>query len=322
MVKRVFGPVPSRRLGKSLGIDPVPLKTCNWNCVYCQLGRTNPFVSERQYFYKNEDILTQVRETLAAHAPGDIDWITFVGSGETTLHAGLGEMIRKVKSMTELPVAVITNGSLLYLPEVRQELTAADAVLPTLDAGNSDLYRRINRPHPIFSFNRLVEGLMSFRQIYHHRLWVEVMLLRGLNDNEEALTEIAEWMERIHPDEIHIVQPTRPPVEMWVAPPDEEALLRARTILGKVAKLVMPPMGSFDFGSEEDLVEAIVGIITRHPMRESELIQSLEKWSSQNVKETLNDLESSGKAQVITRYGTRFWSASGSHYPNSKHESK
>ncbi len=322
MVKRVFGPVPSRRLGQSLGIDPVPLKTCNWNCVYCQLGRTNPFVTERQTFFKNEDILTQVRETLDAHAPGDIDWITFVGSGETTLHAGLGEMIREVKSMTELPVAVITNGSLLYLPEVRQALITADAVLPSLDAGNPDLYRRINRPHPKFTFERLVEGLIAFRQVYENQLWVEVMLVKGMNDSEKALNEIASHMEDIRPDEIHIVQPTRPPVEMWVEPPDEEGLLRAHAILGRTAEVVMPAAGSFDLSGDENLLEAIVGIITRHPMRESELIQSLEKWSSQNVKETLRDLESSGKAQVITRYGTRFWSASESHYPNSKHESK
>jgi wyosine [tRNA(Phe)-imidazoG37] synthetase (radical SAM superfamily) len=224
--------------------------------------------------------------------------------------------------MTELPVAVITNGSLLYLPEVRQELIAADAILPTLDAGNPDLYRRINRPHPIFSFNRLVEGLMSFRQVYPHRLWVEVMLVSGMNDSEEALTEIAEWMERIHPDEIHIVQPTRPPVEMWVEPPDEEALLRAHAILGKIAKVIMPAVGTFDFSSDENLLEAIVGIITRHPMRESELVQSLEKWSPEDVKETLNNLENSGKAQVITRYGIRFWSASQAHYPNSKPETE
>jgi wyosine [tRNA(Phe)-imidazoG37] synthetase (radical SAM superfamily) len=322
MVKRVFGPVPSRRLGRSLGIDPVPLKTCNWNCVYCQLGRTNPFITERQYFFKNEDILTQVRETLNAHAPGDIDWITFVGSGETTLHAGLGEMIRGVKSMTELPVAVITNGSLLYVPEVRQELIAADAVLPSLDAGNSDLYHKINRPHPDLTFDRLVNGLKKFRQVYQNNLWIEVMLVGGLNDSEEALREIADQLEQIQPDEVHIVQPTRPPVEMWVKPPDEKALLRAHTILGKVAKLVMPPMGSFDFGSEEDLVEAIVGIITRHPMKESELIESLEKWSPKDVKEILSDLENSGRAQVIIRYGTRFWSASEAYYLNSEHELK
>lgn len=322
MVKRVFGPVPSRRLGQSLGIDPVPLKTCNWNCVYCQLGRTNPFVTSRQYFFKNEDILAQVRETLMSHTKGDIDWVTFVGSGETTLHAGLGEMIREVKSMTDIPVAVITNGSLLYMPEVRSELNLADAVLPSLDAGNQDLYHKINRPHPSLTFERLTSGLVAFRQEYERMLWIEVMLVRGLNDGETALKQIAAWMELIQPDEVHIVQPTRPPVETWVKPPDEEGLSRAQAILGKVAKRVLPAMGAFEFGSEDDLIEAIVGIITRHPIRESDLVNSLEKWSPKDVKATLNALKNSGKAQVITRYGARFWSASEAHYPNSHHEVK
>jgi wyosine [tRNA(Phe)-imidazoG37] synthetase (radical SAM superfamily) len=322
MVKRVFGPVPSRRLGQSLGIDPVPLKTCNWNCVYCQLGRTNPFTTKRQYFYKNEAIISQVQEALDSHGPEEIDWVTFVGSGETTLHTGLGEMIREVKSMTDIPVAVITNGSLLYLSEVREELSVADAVLPSLDAGNPNLYHKINRPHPELTFERLVNGLVLFRKEYEHNLWVEVMLVKGQNDSEKALKEIAALLEQIQPDEVHIVQPTRPPVELWVAPPDEDVLIRAHAILGKAAKVVMPAAGTFDLSGDENLLEAIVGIITRHPMRETELIQSLEKWSPEDVKETLNNLESSGKAQVITRYGTRFWSASGSHYPNSKHESK
>ena len=145
--------------------------------------------------------------------PGEIDWVTFVGSGETTLHAGLGILIRAVKQMTALPVAVITNGSLLYLPEMRQELLPADLVLPSLDAGNAGLYRRINRPHPQFTFDRLTSGLIAFRKEYKNKLWVEVMLLEGLNDGEAALKEIAVWLERIAPDEVHIVQPTRPPVE-------------------------------------------------------------------------------------------------------------
>ncbi|MEA3326978.1 MAG: radical SAM protein, partial [Chloroflexota bacterium] len=143
-MKRVFGPVPSRRLGQSLGVDPVPLKTCNWNCIYCQLGRTRPFRIERRYNFSVLEILSEVQQALEAHAPGEIDWVTFVGSGETTLHAGVGEMIQGVKAMTDIPVAVITNGSLLYMPEVRHELQAADAVLPSLDAGNAVLYRRIN----------------------------------------------------------------------------------------------------------------------------------------------------------------------------------
>ena len=314
MLKHVFGPVPSRRLGQSLGIDPVPIKTCNWNCVYCQLGRTRPFKTEQRYYFKNEDILSQVQEALDSHAPGEIDWVTFVGSGETTLHAGLGEMIRAVKDMTTLPVAVITNGSLLYQRSVRQALMAADAVLPSLDAGNPELYRRINRPHQAFTFERLTAGLIDFRKDYQHKLWVEVMLIGGLNDTQEALEQIAAWLDRISPDEVHIVQPTRPPAEIWVKPPDEAGLSRAKTVLGETAALVMPAAGSFDLSSEDSLVDAIIGIITRHPMTESELVKALTNWSQADVRETLQELAESGKAQKVKRQGGRYWSASEAFY--------
>lgn len=314
-MKYVFGPVPSRRLGQSLGIDPVPLKTCNWNCVYCQLGRSRPMVNERKDFFPPEDIIAQLREALEAHKPGEIDWITFVGSGETTLHASLGWMIRQVKALTQLPVAVITNGSLLYLPEVRDELSAADAVLPSLDAGNAKLYRKINRPYPGLTFNRLVDGLIAFRNEYQGKLWIEVMLVKELNDTEEALIEIAEQLNRIQPDEVHILQPTRPPVETWVQPADEEGLLRARAILGNIARVISPAAGAFDLSGEENLVDAIVGIITRHPMRETELTETLAKWTRGDVIDSLKELERSGKAQIVERYGVRFWSASPSYYP-------
>ena len=144
----VFGPVPSRRLGQSLGVDTIPLKTCNWNCVYCQLGRSEPLINERREYVPREIIMAEVKETLQNHRPGEIDWVTFVGSGEPTLHSGIGWLIRQVKAFTDIPVAVITNGSLLYLPAVREELAPADAVLPTLDAGSAQLYRQINRPYP------------------------------------------------------------------------------------------------------------------------------------------------------------------------------
>lgn len=311
----VFGPVPSRRLGQSLGIDTIRLKTCNWNCVYCQLGRSMPLTNERREYIPREEILAEVKSALASHKHGEIDWITFVGSGEPTLHSGIGWLIRQVKSLTEIPVAVITNGSLLYQPEARDELSAADAVLPTLDAGSAALYRQINRPDGEITFERHLQGLVDFRREYRGKLWVEVMLVRGLNDTTEALEDIAKILERVKPEAVHINLPTRPPVETWVQPTDDEGLLRAMSILGNIAKVVHPAEGIFDLGGFQNVVDAVISIITRHPMRQDELEKTLTQWSTGQVSEALAELESSGRAQVVERYGVRFWSASPSRYP-------
>ena len=315
----VFGPVPSRRLGRSLGIDPIPPKTCNWNCVYCQLGRTVPLTNERREYFPRRDILAEVIKALNAHQPGEIDWVTFVGSGEPLLHSSIGWLIREVKVHTHLPVAVITNGSLLYLPEVRQELLVADAVLPTLDAGNPKLYRKINRPHSEIKFERLVDGLISFRKEYKGKLWVEVMLVDGLNDTAQALWEIARILQSIQPDLVHINLPTRPPAEAWVKPPHPESLMRAMAILGYAAEVVHPTEGSFDLSGHDNPVDAIISIITRHPMRQDQLERTLKSWSPEKANEVLQDLETSGKAQIVERYGVRFWSAATAHYPNKEH---
>lgn len=321
-MKYVFGPVPSRRLGKSLGIDTIPLKTCNWNCVYCQLGRTKPLTNLRKRYFAPGDILEEVKMALDSHQPGDIDWVTFVGSGEPLLHADIGWMVHQVKRMTSLPVAVITNGSLLYLPEVRGELVAADAVMPSLDAGTAQRYRKINRPHAEVTFQRLVDGLVAFRGEYRGNLWVEVMLVRDLNDSPEALYEIAEVVDKIKPEAVHLNLPTRPPAEAWVQPPGEESLMRAVAILGKSAEVVHPADGEFDLGGSENPIEAILAIITRHPMREEEIERSLSRWSSQEVKGVLADLASSGQAQIVERFGVRFWSATSSYYPGVDHSQR
>ena len=318
-MKYVFGPVPSRRLGQSLGIDTIPPKTCNWNCVYCQLGRTVPLINERRNYFLPEAILADVQVALSAHRPGEIDWITFVGSGEPTLHASIGLLICQVKALTDHPVAIITNGALLYLPEVREELSVADAVLPTLDAGTPELYRTINRPHPDITFERLVEGLVAFRRQYTGKLWIEVMLVRGLNDAEPALRDISAALRRIGPDEVHINLPARPPAETWVQPPDDEGLMRATAILGHIARVVHPVAGTFDLSGYDNLTDAIVGVITRHPMREEELRHTLERWTPGQVDEALAQLAAGGQTQIIERYGARFWSATASRYPDEAH---
>ena len=298
-----------------MGIDTIPLKTCNWNCVYCQLGRTRPVTNERRDYYPPGEIVAQVKQAIKQHTPGGIDWLTLVGSGEPTLHSSIGWIIRKIKEFTDLPVAVITNGTFLYLSYHRQELACADAILPTLYVGNSRLYRKINRPHPHFPFERLVEGLIAFRNEYSGKLWVEVMLVKGLNDGEEQLFETASVLGKIQPDQIHINLPIRPPVELWVQVPDEGRIQRAKTIFGNIARVISPIDGRFELGECDDVVESIIGIITRHPMREDELIRTISSNLPGEVTKALDELKSSGKAQVVERHGDRFWTAAPACFP-------
>jgi len=316
-MKYVFGPVPSRRLGQSLGVDPIALKTCNWNCVYCQLGRSRPLVNERRDYFPPDEIVAEVEQALHAHGPEGIDWITFLGSGEPLLHAHLGDMLRKVKALTPLPVAVLTNGSLLYLPAVRDELRVVDAVLPSLDAGTPELYRRINRPHPKLTYERLIGGLIAFGQEYEGNLWLEVMLMRGVNDTEGALRDIAAQLTRIRPSEIHINLPTRPPAEVWLEPPDQEGLMRAIAILEQVApvRAVESVTGTVELTASDTLADAILAVITRHPLHEEELERTLAHCDAQQVHAALAELEATGRAQRVTRYGKRFWTAAASYFP-------
>lgn len=319
----VYGPVPSRRLGSSLGVDVIPFKTCNWNCVYCQLGRTQPLTAERREYVSNAAVMEEIRAALAEHPAGSIDWITFAGSGEPTLHTGLGELVQAINTLHQAPVAVITNGSLLYLDEVQAALLPAAAVLPSLDAGTAELFKQIDRPHGEATFERLIEGMLSFRQRYTGQLWLEVMLVRGLNDTEAALTDLARQVARLQPDKIHLLLPNRAPAETWVLPSDEAGLQRAKTILGQHAEIVAPTQAYFDLGGHTDLLDAILDVIGRHPMSEQELINTLHHWASQwaagDIAKALVDLANSGRAQVVERYDQHFWSSSPARYPDEHH---
>jgi wyosine [tRNA(Phe)-imidazoG37] synthetase (radical SAM superfamily) len=308
-MQHVFGPVPSRRLGRSLGVDPVPLKTCNFNCVYCQLGRTRPLTNKRRAFFNVSTMLAEVAAAVDSHGERAIDWITFVGSGETTLFSRLGSLIRFAKTISDLPVAVITNGSLLSVPRVRSELLAADAVLPSLDAGTERVFRKVNRPHPGIPFDRYIEGLAKFRAVYEGRLWIEVMLLGGVNDTPEALRDIAVVLERVSPDEVHISTPTRPPAEPWVEAPNAGALERACSTFGNTAKVLRPVEAASAMEIHGELADIILEIVTRHPLQESEVVQILEHRAPDRVLENFSTLASSGRIKIVERYGKRFWCA-------------
>ncbi len=311
---RVYGPVPSRRFGQSLGVDPIPFKTCNYNCVYCQLGRTTPVTHERKDFFPLKDILTELRAALVAHRPGEIDYVTFVGQGEPLLCASLGRLIRIVRAMTQTPIAVITNGSLMSSAAVREEVGVADVVIPSLDAADQATFRRIARPWHKLQITEIIEGMAAFRDIFRGQLWIEVMLVRGLNDTEPVLLDLARALRSIRPDQVHVNTPVRPPAEAWVKPPTSEGLMRAVSILGEVATVLTPAQGSIELARDMPPEDAVVEIIRRHPIREQELFKTLACFGSERVKATLAALEEGERARRQSYRGQVFWEYAGGRF--------
>lgn len=307
-MKHVFGPVSSRRLGQSLGVDLLPLKSCSWNCVYCQLGKTGKLITERHEFFPRTEILEEIRTAL--QEGGKLDWITFVGSGETMLYKGIGWLVTEVKKLTSIPVAVITNGSLFYLPEVRREVLEADAVLPSLNAGSEELHRRICRPSRELDFRRHLDGLVALRKEYRGKLWIEVMLLGGINDTDKALQDIADALKEIDPDMVHIVLPTRPAPDQVVHLPSEERIDRAIAIFSEVAPVVHPVKGVMDLSGAADLLHAVTAIVSRHPVQQRELLKAVEsrfQGDALKASEAMGILLESGRFTIIDHNGEPYW---------------
>ncbi|WP_316977170.1 radical SAM protein [Shumkonia mesophila] len=230
-MSHVFGPVPSRRLGRSLGIDLVPHKTCSFDCIYCQVGRTTDKTLARREWVPLEAVLADLAPRLSSHP----DYITLSGSGEPTLYSRIGELIEAVRAMTAIPIAVLTNGSLLWQPEVRRDLLGASLVIPSLDAGDAKMFAAVNRPHPDLDFDRIVDGLAAFRREFTGQYWLEVMLLAGHTAIEAEVRKIAALVERIGPDRVQINTATRPTAETYA-----EAAMPAR--LRALAKLFSCPV--------------------------------------------------------------------------------
>ncbi|HNX98533.1 MAG TPA: radical SAM protein [Candidatus Aminicenantes bacterium] len=207
--RHVFGPVPSRRLGISLGIDIIPYKACSLDCLYCECGQTTQLLLERKHFVAPAEVLAE----LAAILPTipHLDVITFSGSGEPTLNADLGELIRGIKNMTRVPVVVLTNGTLCHRADVRHDLRAADIVLPSLDAATPAVFRQINRPHPGLEVEPMVAGLAAFRQEYRGQIWLEVFILKGINDTAAERAALHAAIARIAPDRVQLNTLDRPP---------------------------------------------------------------------------------------------------------------
>ena len=234
MSRHVFGPVPSRRLGRSLGVDVVSLKTCSFDCVYCQLGATQQKTIERHAWVPLDQVIADVQARLGSRP----DYITLSGSGEPTLYCRIGALIDRIKSITDIPVAVMTNGSMLGHADVRGQLLRADLVAPSLDAGDEAAFQQVNRPDPRISFDRLIEGLTLFGAEYAGRYWLEVFVVAGVTDNESQMSKIAAHAQKIKPDRVQLNTAVRPPAERWVHCVSREQLERLGALFDPPAEII------------------------------------------------------------------------------------
>ncbi len=300
----VYGPVPSRRLGRSLGVSPIPSKTCNYSCVYCQLGRTDHMTNTRQDFFDPQEILDEIVNAVKENPVG-IDYITFVGEGEPTLCKSIGYLMREARRKTGLPVAIITNGALLYDKDVRDDLMSADIVLPSLDAANEKTFLKINRSHREIKFGRMVEGLKIFAKSFKGKIWIEVMIVKNINDSEEELKGISKILEDMGPDRVYVNVPIRPPAEKWAEIPDEKAIAMAHEILHSYV-IAGYEEGDFHIEKPERLREEILKICERHPMREDQIKVLAQKFSL-DPDDLIKSIEDDPEMKTILYNGKRFF---------------
>ncbi|MFC1729945.1 radical SAM protein [candidate division KSB1 bacterium] len=292
----VFGPVPSRRLGRSLGVSPIPRKTCSYSCVYCQLGRTDALTVERKSFFDKQKIFDEISRCVT---DSDCDYITFAGDGEPTLSTDLEWLIEKCRHSFNKPTAVLTNGSFLSDQDVRSGLMKADVVLPSLDAGNEELFKKINRPHKTIKYNGIISGLKSFRETFRGKIWLEIMLVRGINDTHESLTELKQAVAGIAPDRVYIMTPIRPPAESWVKPPPVEHLTYAYNLLNAAAVLNNPEIGAIELSEGADFMKAVLNICRRHPLRLDQARKIAQRYGGDSV---LHELIESSQLNIV-QYG-------------------
>jgi wyosine [tRNA(Phe)-imidazoG37] synthetase (radical SAM superfamily) len=234
--KYLFGPVPSRRLGRSLGVDIIPLKTCTQNCIYCQLGKDAPQTLDRKEYAPVDAVLDELKTKVADGL--EADFITISGSGEPTLHLGLGRLIDGIRGLTNIPVAVITNGTLLFRADVRDDCCKADVVLPSLDAGDAETFQKMNHPHPELDFEQYIDGLVRFRSEYAGQIWLEVFFCEGINTTEQAISNLKMRIAKIHPDKIQVNTSVRPVVHPEAARVEPEQLEQIAHALSEKAEVI------------------------------------------------------------------------------------
>ena len=286
--KYTFGPVPSRRLGLSLGVDVIPKKLCSLDCVYCEVGMTDKRGLARKEYLPVNEILAEVKEVIAEYP--DLDHITISGSGEPTLNSKIGDIIRGIKQITNVPVAVLTNGTLLNLPEVRQDLLDADIVSPSLDAVSADVFEKVDRPNPKLRIDTIIDGIKLFHQEYKGIMWIEILFVKGMNDHDEEVFRMKQVLDEIQPEKIHLNTVIRPPAYAIAQPVGEERLKEIQKILGERSEIVGVFKETHKTLQHNADGQAILALLKRRAMTVDQMTESL-AMRKENIIASLKQLD-------------------------------
>ncbi len=297
-MRYVFGPVPSRRLGNSLGVDLLTLKACTFDCVYCQLGRTTEQTSERRRFVPPDDVVAEIKQVFESGAA--VDYVTLSGSGEPTLSLDLGRVIHAIKGFTAVPVAVLTNGSLLGRPDVQADLAEADLVIPSLDAGTQAVFERVNRPMQGASVTDVARGIRDFSLGFAGKVWLEVLAVAGVNDSPNEAQAIVGLLEGARIDKVQLNTVVRAPAEPWARAADDDQLHALAVILEGLAPVEL--IGRYAHrehaAGAADAQDRILATLARRPCGATELATSL-GLKAAIVGKLLQELHDAGKVERV-----------------------
>lgn len=293
----IYGPVPSRRLGFSLGVDILPYKTCTLDCIYCQLGPTPKKAVQQEEYFSADSVLAQIKKALSSGQR--IDYITFSGSGEPTLNTGLEKLIRKIKKITDVPVAVLTNSTLLTEANVRKALQPADLVVPSLDAAAQEEFIEVNRPHVSLEIEDIIAGLKKFRKEFKGEIWLEIMLVKDKNDSPVQIKKLKAAAEEIQPDRVQLNTVIRPPAEEFASALSFKELEKIKKTLGNNCEIIADFSKMDQLPQRKNLENRILSIIQRRPVTLMDISTSLGKHQDEILK-YLNLLTEEGSIKSVT----------------------
>ncbi len=308
----IFGPVPSRRLGLSLGIDLVPFKTCTLDCIYCELGKTATPVTKRAEYVPYIQLEKEIKAYFAAkdQAKQNLDYITLSGSGEPTLNKALPRVIKLLRNSCKTPIALLTNGTLFNDPEVRREAALVDVILPSLDVVSKDLFVRLNRPAPGLDVKEIIAGLIKLRREFQGEIWLEILFCRGLNDNPQEINRLVEAVAAIKPDKIQLNTVVRPGVLAEAVAVEQSFLKQILPQFGSRAEIIAPFTRDSDYGSTINKTEeTILATLKRRPCTKSDLEQALGLKAVEVIK-ILDLMLEKGEIKVLEHSGERYFQTS------------